>query len=39
MFCGQREEIPCPLNSFMKAGELLYQGYIGNLYYAIDTQP
>ena len=39
MFYGQREKIPCPLNSVMKASELLYQRYIGYWYYAIDTQP
>jgi len=39
MFYGQRKEIPCPLNSVMKASELLYQGYIKYWYYAIDTQP
>ena len=35
----QREEIPYPLNSIMKASELLRQGYIGYWCYAINTQP
>jgi len=39
MFYVQREEIPCALNSVMKASELLRQGYIGYWCYAIDTQP
>ena len=39
MFYMQREEIPCPLNSIMKASELLCQGYIRYWCYAIDTQP
>jgi len=38
MFYGQREEIPCPLNSVMKASVLLYQGYIRYWCYAINTQ-
>jgi len=39
MFYGQREEIPCRLNSVMKANELLHEGYIGYWCYNIDTQP
>ena len=39
MFYRQREEIPCPLNSVIKANELLCQGYIGYWCHAIDTQP
>ena len=38
MFYGQREETPCPLNSVIKANELLHQGCIGYWCYAIDTQ-
>ena len=39
MFYVQREEIPCSLNSVMKASDLLCQGYIGYWCCAIDTQP
>ena len=39
MFYGQREEIPSPFNSAMKASQLLCQGYTGYWYYAIETQP
>jgi len=39
MFYGPREEKPCPLNSTIKASELLCQGYIWYWCYAIDTQP
>ena len=35
---GQRMEIPYPLNSVIKASELLCQGYTGCWCYAIDTQ-
>ena len=35
---GQREEECCPLISATKASKLLYQGCIGYLCYAIDTQ-
>ena len=35
---GQREEKPCPVISATKARKLLYQGYIEQWCYAIDTQ-
>ena len=38
MIYGQREEKHYPLNSVMKASELLCQGYIGYWCYAINTQ-
>ena len=38
MFYGAGEEIPCPLNSVMKASDLLCQGYIGYWCCPIDTQ-
>ena len=39
MYYGQREEKSCPLNSFMKANELLCQGYIMYQCYAGNIQP
>ena len=39
MFYGQREEKPCPLNSFMKTSEFLCQGYILYWCYASNIQP
>ena len=39
IFYVKREEIPCPLNSGMKASALLGQGYIRCWCYAFDTQP